>query len=83
MNNPLPTGKQIEYMNFIDKFIEEQDNYPSIAIIADHFGVYQNCAMGRLKALEKKGYLEMCLNMRKYRRTSVFKAFMSIQARAA
>tara|TARA_B100001063_G_scaffold244727_1_gene278313 strand:- start:231 stop:485 length:255 start_codon:yes stop_codon:yes gene_type:complete len=84
MNNPLPTGKQIEYMNFIDKFIEEQDNFPSITIIGEHFGVNPNCAMDHLKALKKKGYVEMCEKMQKYRRTSGFKSFMSIrQARAA
>lgn len=83
MNNPLPTGKQIEYMNFIDKFIAENDNFPSITIIGEHFGVNPNCAMDHLKALKKKGYVEMCENMQKYRRTSVFKSFMAIRERSA
>ena len=79
MRNVEPTGKQISYMNFIDKFIAENDNFPSITIIGEKFGVNPNCAMDHLKALKKKGYLEMCEKMQKYRRTSAFKVFMSVR----
>ena len=80
MKNIEPTGKQIEYMNFIDKFIAENDNFPSITIIGEKFGVNPNCAMDHVKALEKKGYIEKCQDVKKYRRTSAFKVFMSVRS---
>lgn len=79
MKNIEPTGKQIEYMNFINKFIDQQDNFPSIEVMADFFGVCVNSAMDHVKALEKKGYIEKCQDVKKYRRTSAFKVFMSVR----
>ena len=80
---PALTDKQISYMDFIHKFIAENDNSPTFEVIAEHFGVAPNSVSGHLLALKRKGYIEFCPNMVSYRRTSVFKSFMAIRERAA
>ena len=82
MNQAL-TDKQISYMDFIQKFITENDNFPTFEVIAEHFGVNPNSVAGHLLALKKKGYLDMCPNMASYRRTNIFKSFMAIRERNA
>jgi repressor LexA len=81
--NPVLTDKQISYMDFIQKFITENDNFPTFEVIAEHFGVKANSVAGHLLALRKKGYLDMCPNMASYRRTNIFKSFMAIRERNA
>ena len=81
--NPVLTDKQISYMDFIQKFITENDNFPTFEVIAEHFGVNPNSVSGHLLALRKKGYLDMCPNMASYRRTNAFKSFMAIRERNA
>lgn len=74
--NTTPTGTQVSYIEFINRFIEAQDNFPSVEVLANHFGVAINSAFQNLTALRKKGYIELCRDLKKYRRTSAFKAFV-------
>jgi repressor LexA len=77
------TDRQITYMDFIQKFIEQNDNFPTFEVIAEHFGVKPNSVAGHLLALKRKGYLDMCPKMASYRRTNIFKSFMAIRERNA
>ena len=77
--NPTLTDKQVNYMNFINEFILENDNFPSFEVMAKHFKVNPGAAMSHLRLLEKKGYLEPCKNIQKYRRTNAFKSVMEIR----
>lgn len=81
--NPAPTGRQASYMEFINNFIKENDNFPTFEVIAEHFGVAPNSVSGHLLALKKKGYIDFCPNMASYRRTNAFKSFMAVRERAA
>lgn len=75
--NTTPTSTQANYIEYINQFIEAQDNFPSIEVLAKHFGVAVNSAFQNVTALRKKGYIEMCQDLKRYRRTSAFKAFMA------
>jgi len=79
--SPALTDKQISYMDFIHKFIEQNDNFPTFEVLAEHFGVNPNSVSGHLLALKRKGYIEYCPKMASYRRTNVFKSFMAIRER--
>lgn len=83
MNSISLTSKQISYMEFVNNFIVENDNFPPLSIIAGHFGVNPNAALNHLQALEKKGYLAMCDKVQKYRRTAPFKTFIQIRGKVA
>tara|TARA_A200000113_G_scaffold191743_2_gene180651 strand:- start:835 stop:1086 length:252 start_codon:yes stop_codon:yes gene_type:complete len=81
--NATPTSTQIAYIEYINQFIETQDNFPSIEVLANHFGVAVNSAFQNVTALRKKGYIEMCKDLKRYRRTNAFKSFMAIRERNA
>ena len=78
--NVTPTSTQIAYMEHINDFIEAQDNFPSIEVLANHFGVAVNSAFQNVTTLRKKGYIEMCKDLKRYRRTSAFKAFIATRS---
>lgn len=81
MNSFPLTQKQIRYMTFIHDFIEMEDNFPSLSVLSEAFKVNANCCSDHLRALEKKGYIEKCFRIDKYRRTASFKTFMCIQSK--
>jgi len=45
-------------MDFIDWFIANNDNFPTIRTIAKKFNVYPNAVQQNIKALVKKGDIE-------------------------
>lgn len=56
-DRPDITGIQQGYLRFMFKFLMENDQMPTIQIMADHYGVRLNAVYESLRSLEKKGYL--------------------------
>lgn len=53
------TPRQMAVLNFIRDFFEDNDQFPTAQLIADHFGFQSgNAATCHLVALERKGYIE-------------------------
>ena len=51
------TSRQREYLDFLRKYIQENESSPRLDEIADHFGVKSPTAHKTLEALQSKGYL--------------------------
>jgi len=51
------TPRQSEYLDFLRKYIQENESSPRLEKIADHFGVKSPTAHKTLEALQSKGYL--------------------------
>jgi predicted transcriptional regulator len=56
-------------INFIREFIRENDNFPSLSIIAKNLGISVGGANSRVRELIYKGKVERLKNMRAYRLT--------------
>ena len=70
-----PTRKQLEVMLFIDKHIEDHDNFPTLKEIGYQCGIYPNAVAGRLKLMLNKGLVARHGN--KYKRTQAFKQIIN------
>lgn len=53
------TPKQQEVLDYLKGYIKEHGIAPSRQEIADNFGFHPTGALSHLKALEKKGYIEL------------------------
>jgi SOS-response transcriptional repressor LexA len=51
------TDRQLEYLQFLRKYIKENESSPRLDEIADHFGVKPPTAHKTLEALNNKGYI--------------------------
>lgn len=58
VNYSTLTDKQRQVFEYIQDYVEENGISPSFRNIGDHFGVSVGAIQDRLKALEKKGFLE-------------------------
>lgn len=54
-----PTDKQIEVLKFVDKFKRENLDTPTMSEIGEVFGITVRAVQDHLKALQKKGMIEM------------------------
>ena len=52
-----PSARQSEILAFLESFAETNGMAPSIAEVAEHFGIAPATASGHLRALQKKGLL--------------------------
>jgi len=54
------TECQLETLNYISQFIEENDYPPTVRELSDKFKISLRAVQDRISALQKKGYLSQC-----------------------
>ena len=54
-----PTDRQVEVLKFVDKFKRENLDTPTMGEIGEVFGITKRAVQDHLKALQKKGMIEM------------------------
>ncbi len=72
------TATQVQYVEYIDSFIAENDNFPTFADLSKRFNVYPNACHKHVRALARKGFIEKFSPKAKhaYRRTALFKTYV-------
>lgn len=73
----MPTQTQWEYMMFIESRISATDNFPTIQVMANRFGVTHNAVNTNLRLMKKKGLLEQVPDSQSLMRTHKFKQLIS------
>tara|TARA_R110002049_G_scaffold281333_1_gene460888 strand:- start:46199 stop:46438 length:240 start_codon:yes stop_codon:yes gene_type:complete len=58
MTSGRPTKRQQDYVKFMSKFFNENDQLPTIKVLAENFRCNLNCAWGHIRALEQKRIVE-------------------------
>jgi len=66
------TELQNKYMEFVNHFIAQNDNFPTIQDFMEQFGVSHNGAYENIKRLKKKGVIEHIPRRFQYRRSQAY-----------
>jgi len=73
----IPTEAQWECMKFINEYINEKDNFPTIGVTASHFGVSNNTVWGHYQGLARRQLIKKVPDSQCYCRTEHFKRLIA------